>query len=349
MLWENIMGNIWIDLDNSPHVPLFRPIIEALEARGHSVTITARDYGQTLPLLDMWGMKYQAIGRHGGKGKAGKIINLFHRANQLRSYIRNRKIDLALSHGSRTQLIAARMSGIKSILMLDYEFTEAFIFNKAANYILMPSMIPGQRLTDAGFNMNKVRTYPYFKEEIYLSSFTPDTGLRKSLSIPDNAILIMLRPSAMLGNYHNELSEKIITAFLRKVKDRDDIYILAVPRTKEDRALLSAENCENLHFLEKPVNGLQLIFNSDIVISGGGTMNRESALLGVPTYSVFTGKRPYLDEFLAEKGRLSFINSPEDIDKINILKRSIGREYNYEHSNPSAEISGIIERIMNEK
>lgn len=348
MLWGNIMARIWIDLDNAPHVPLFRPIITALQNRGHTLDITARDFTQTLPLLDMWGIEYNAVGKHGGGGKTGKIVNLFVRADQLRRHIRSRNIDLALSHGSRTQLVVSRVLSIKSVLMLDYEYTESFIFNKTADYILMPSLIPADRLINAGFNMKKLLTYPFFKEELYLDNFIPDTSLRKSLGIPRESILVLIRPSAMLGNYHNKLSEKIIIKILSDISKEKTIYALVVSRTKEDADLIKGSNFNNVHFLDTPVDGLQLIWNSDLVISGGGTMNRESALLGTPTYSVFTGRKPYLDEYLSSQSKLTFIDTVEKTSGIRFAKRDIKTEFKPLHSSPAESIAEILEGIINE-
>jgi predicted glycosyltransferase len=315
------MRRIWIDLDNSPHVPLFRPIIEELGRREVECVITARDFAQTGSLLDFWGIPYQKIGRHGGKRKTGKILNLFSRANELRRYIRGRHVDLAVSHGSRTQLVASKYMGIESIVMMDYEYTESRIFNYCADHIMVPRYIPDARLESVGINMKKVVRYSGFKEELYLGYFSPEPGFRMSLGISDEKILVTIRPPAMEGNYHDSLSETILLEILRKLTADDGVYPLIVGRTKKDRRFLEENFDGKIHFLEKAVDGLQLIWASDIFISGGGSMNRESALLGVPTYSIFTGRKPYLDEHLAAEGRLTFIDSLEKIGLLEVQKR----------------------------
>jgi len=313
--------HIWIDMDNSPHVPVFKPLIAILRERGIKVTVTARNYAQTIPLLRYWDMDHIQVGKHGGKNKIKKVLNLAYRAMQLIWLMRNRKVDLALSHGSRSMVVAARMLSVKTVTMLDYEYTETGIFNFFSDWLLIPALIPAERLSGAGLDMKKVIRYNGFKEELYLGSFIPDESLRGKLEIPEKNILLTLRPSALLGNYHNPLSEKIILELLRKLFEIETVTILVVSRSAEDKLMIRQEFGDKIRFLEQAVDGLQLIWNSDIFISGGGTMNREAALMGVPTYSVFTGRKPYLDEYLEQEGKLAFINTVADIDKILITKR----------------------------
>ncbi|HJX30957.1 MAG TPA: DUF354 domain-containing protein [Thermodesulfobacteriota bacterium] len=339
------MNTIWIDLDNSPHVPLFRPVIEELNKRGIKTIVTARDYAQTIKLLELWNIEHEPIGKHGGKRKVDKILNLFHRAGQLIRFIHNKNVGLALSHGSRTQLLAARILGMRSILMLDYEYTERFLFNLLATKLLIPSYIPDARLQENNFSLHKVIRYNGFKEQLYLRSFVPDCTLRNQLAIEEEKILVTLRPSAMLGNYHNILSEKIILKLLENLVDNPNVYILVVYRTKEDKELINSSFPKKVRFLERAVDGLQLIWNSDVFISGGGTMNREAALLGVPTYSVFSGKKPYLDEYLAQQGKLVFIDTPEKACGLIAQKRHITSDYK---STNEKVLQHVVELLLQE-
>jgi len=232
------MNKIWIDLDNSPHVPLFRPVIAELEKRGIECVITARDFAQTRNLLEFWEIPSRMIGKHGGKNKIKKILNLFERAGNLRKFIKGQGIDLALSHGSRTQLVAARSLGIRSIVMMDYEYTESRIFNYFSNYILVPEYIPDSRLESVNINIKKVLRYPGFKEQLYLGNFSPEPGFRNQLGISDDSILVTIRPPAMEGNYHDSMSEKILLKLLDRLSASTDCHPLIVSRTEQDRRFL---------------------------------------------------------------------------------------------------------------
>ena len=336
---QSMKKKIWIDLDNSPHVPLFRPIIKELNGRDVETIITARDYAQTKKLLQLWDLPHRLIGKHGGRNKAKKILNLLVRSNQLRSYIKDKSIDLALSHGSRTQLVAARLLGIPSVLMLDYEYTETIIFNYLSNYLLIPEYIPDSRLESARIKRGKVLRYPGFKEQLYLDDFTPDPGFRGELAIDAEKILVTIRPPAMEGNYHDPLSDMILLGILERATANERVHPLIVSRTRKDREFLQEHFGGRIHFLENAVDGLQLIWNSDVFISGGGSMNRESALLGVPTYSIFTGRKPYLDEYLNKKGRLTFIDTVQKIDLLELPKREITGTF--ENRN-----EGLVEKVV---
>jgi len=341
--------NLWIDLDNAPHVPLFRPLIEVWEKRGVNLLVTARDFHGTLELCRMWGIEHTAVGVHGGAGKLGKIRNLLERAWQLRRVAKPFRPDLAVSHGSRTQIVAAKMMGVPSVVMMDYEFTEAFFFKKLTRSILMPAAIPDERLVDCNFPMRKMTRYNGFKEELYLPSFQPDPQFRAGLNIPDDKILLTIRPSAMTANYHNPLSEQIVLALIERALADSAVVPLVVSRTKADRALIQERFGDRVRFLEKAVDGLQLIWASDVFVSGGGTMNREAALLDVPAYSIFTGRKPYLDEHLARQGRLAFVDTVEKAKDIVFQKRRIPVEGPAVRQGLAEEVADLIASVSSDK
>ena len=313
---------IWFDLDNSPHVPLFRPIFKELSKRNLQYFITARKYAQTVDLLKLWDIEFELVGKHGGKSKIKKVANLFHRAYQLGKCIRGKNIKLAVSHGSRSQLLTAKTKGINSILMMDYEYTERRIFNLLSTYLLIPKIIPDERLRLAGINLQKVIRYNGFKEELYVNDFIPEKDFRKKIRVEEEEVLIVIRPPGMLGNYHDRKSERLFLSAIQYFLNLNNTVCLIVNRTKSEREFLinNFELSKKLRFLEKPVDGLQLLYCADICLSGGGTMNRESALLGTKTYSIFTGRRPYLDEYLQNLGKLKFIETESDIEEIGVSK-----------------------------
>ncbi|MBC8146244.1 MAG: DUF354 domain-containing protein, partial [bacterium] len=185
---------LWLDLDNSPHVPLFAPLIRHLESKGWQLIVTARDFAQTLDLVEQLGVKAIPVGRHAGRSKVRKVANLPVRALQLVRTVRSFRPQIALSHGSRTQTLAARVLRIPSIVMFDYEWTEMEIFTRLANLLVCPSMIKPDRLRAAGIPVEKVSYYDGFKEELYLPEFRPDNGFRSELDIADDDLLITVRP-----------------------------------------------------------------------------------------------------------------------------------------------------------
>ncbi len=315
-------NSFWIDLDNSPHVPLFKPIIKEFDKRGIKYFITSRKFAQTEELLKLWGIPHQMIGEHAGKNKIKKIVNLVQRSSQLKKNFKYRENLIAVSHGSRTQVLAAWRMGISSILMLDYEYTEVKLFNYFAKKLLIPKFIPDERLSSAGINLKKVIRYNGFKEELYLKDFKADPDFRNSINISPEQILVVVRPPSMTGNYHDPRSEKLLIEAINYFSNSPNTIVLIVNRTENEGKFILRKivNRPNVRFLQKAVDGLQLLFAADISVSGGGTMNREAALLGTKAYSIFTGRRPYLDEYLQSTGRLKFIEKAEDLNNIAICR-----------------------------
>jgi predicted glycosyltransferase len=328
---------IWIDVDNSPHVPLFAPLIKSYRAAGVEVILTARNHAQTIELLENagFGGTFEIIGKHYGKNKFNKIRGLLVRARQLVSYIKNHKnIKVAVSHGSRSMVLAARWLKIPVLTMYDYEFTETAIFNGFSDKVLVPDQIPDKTLDEINLSVSKRVKYQGLKEELYLKYFEPNQNFWReftktnNLNVSEDTILIALRPPATTANYHNEESELLLKELLRYFLSDEKTFTVIVPRTVEQKLeiehLIKGLNLgESRCFLiEKAVNGLDLALNVDLLVSGGGTMNREAVLLGTPVYSIFAGKQGALDAAMEKSGLLSFIRQPEDISKIKLDKKS---------------------------
>ena len=301
----------------------FGPIIKRLQESGHEVIITARACAQTHGLLQLHGIPFVPIGRHYGRGLLPKIIGLGVRTSQLLYFASRRNFDLAVSHGSRSLVWTAFLRRIPCITLYDYEYVFTGIFNKLSTKVLLPEFIPKEVLRSIGLNAKKVSRYPGFKEEVYLGDFHANPRLYSRLGIDRNKVLVTLRPPATAAHYHNPLSEVLFESALQHILSQKGVVAVVLPRTdKQRRDLLSSYASYNdLIIPEKPVDGLNLLWHSDLVISGGGTMNREAALLGVPVLSVFSGKLGAVDQTLVRQGKLHFLRSIEDVHHIVPRKR----------------------------
>jgi uncharacterized protein len=335
---------IWVDLDNSPHVPLFRPIVAALRDRGEDVFITSRRHAQTEELLGLWNIPHVSVGTYGGKSKMRKIANLIGRARLLRGEVRKRPVTLAVSHGSRTQLLAATSMGIRTLVMDDYEYSDQTLARLFASGMLLPQAIPDDRLRKVGIRMDRLMRYDGFKEQVYLPAFVPDPNFRAFLGVADGTILATMRPPSVSANYHDAKSETLFRECLEFFGSVTGVLCLIVNRTDAERRLVPGHLLSSgaARMLEGAVDGLQLLWASDLVVSGGGTMNREAALLGVPTYSVFSGLRPAMDEQLVRMGRLRFVESRRDIEGIPIVARDRSKRYSRVENGLAGTISDMI-------
>jgi predicted glycosyltransferase len=314
---------IWIDLDNSPHVPFFIPIKNELEKRGCEILLTARDTYQVCDLIKFHNLPCEVIGGNYGKNKILKVIGNCSRAAQLLPVAMKNKPDLALSHGSRAQVLVCAALGIPTIMMHDYEFTTKTGFLEPT-WTLMPDVIPTNVMSK---KVDRVLKYPGLKEDVYVPSFHPDRSLFKTLGISESDILVTLRPPATEAHYHNPESEKLFAATVELLSGKPHVRTVTLPRSAKQGAELRQAWSKLIQdgriiIPDSPVDGLNLIWFSDLVISGGGTMNREAAALGVPVYSIFRGKIGAVDRYLAEHGRMVLLESVDDVrTKINLTPR----------------------------
>jgi predicted glycosyltransferase len=313
---------IWVDLDNSPHVPFFSPIIDELRARGHELIITARDAYQTRELLEFYGVPAQIVGKHYGKLKILKVFGTLSRAFALVRFLGSARPQLSISHGSRGCLLASSFLRVPNITLIDYEFV-AKIPLVRPTCVMAPSVIPDDHIKKIG---TKVLKYPGIKEDVYLSRFRPDESLKTRLGIASGELVVLVRPPATEAHYHNPQSEILLREALRMLIADNRVRIVLLPRNNRQDAELRAAWADGFAsgklLIPQVENGLNLIWNSDLVISGGGTMNREAAAMGVPVYSVFRGKIGAVDYYLAEEGRLTLLESTEDVrSKIKIQSR----------------------------
>src|SRR5437762_7439332 len=185
---------IWIDMTASAHVLVFRPLIELMRERGDEVEITARDYAQTLQLLELHGLTAEVVGRHGGRSRVQKARQMTHRLGALRRWAKGRNFDLALAHGSHELTMTARRLGIPSSTTFDYEFAwlQHQLGCRAATRVVVPETIPPDRLARYGATPPKLLQYPGLKEEYYLADFAPDPHVLDPWPIDPARVLVVL-------------------------------------------------------------------------------------------------------------------------------------------------------------
>jgi predicted glycosyltransferase len=307
---------IWIDLDNSPHVPFFRPIIEALESQGHRVVITTRDCFQVCALAKYHGLKSEQIGKHYGANRLLKVLGTLWRALQLMPTIVRQRPDLSLSHGSRPLVILSSFLRIPTILMFDYEHAQTLPFIRP-ELGLAPESLRGTA-SSKRFRQGLL-FYPGLKEDVYVPSFTPNSSVLSTLGLSGDEIVATIRPPATEAHYHNRESERLYVEVVDFLASVPNLKMVILPRNeKTQRDFITAtwpDLCEQKRIIipSTVVDGLNLVWHSDLVVSGGGTMNREAAALGVPVYSIFRGQMGSVDRYLSETGRLTLIQSVEEV------------------------------------
>ena len=306
---------VWIDMTASAHVLVFRPLIELMRERGDEVEITARDYAQTLQLLDLHGLSAEVIGRHGGRSRVQKARQMTHRLSALKKWAKGRDFDIALAHGSHELTLTARRLRIPSSTTFDYEFAtiQHQLGCRAATKVVVPDMIPPERLEPYGVRPPKLVQYPGLKEEYYLSDFEPDRSLLDRFGVDSARVLVVLRPPPDVSLYHRH-SNPLFPMTLDHLGRLENVHAFVLPRTEEQREFVRDLDLPSVILPETAVDAQSLIALADLVVSAGGTMNREAAALGVPVYTTYGGRLGGVDEALIREGRLKPRTDPRALD-----------------------------------
>ena len=306
---------VWVDLTNSPHVLVMRPLIDAMREDGHEVEVTARDFAQTLQLCERLGVAHTAIGRHRGGRLASKGLGLMSRTGALVRWARGRHFDVAMGHGSNDVTVAAAFLRIPSSTAFDYEWAtvQHNVNCRLVRAVVVPEAIPPERLDRYGAR-GKVRSYPGLKEEYYLADFEPDRAVLGELGLDAEEPIVVVRTPPEVSLYHR-FENPLFRRVLEKVRGAQAVVL---PRTAVQRAEIEALG--GFTIPDRAVDAQSLIAFSDLVVSAGGTMNREAVALGTPVFTTFEGRPGAVDDRLLSEGRLRRL---EDPDQIRIEKRSV--------------------------
>jgi predicted glycosyltransferase len=306
---------VWCDFTASAHPLVFRPLVERLRAQGHEVEITARDYAQTLQLIESHGMDATVIGHHGGRSALGKFAQMRARLKALRRFAKGRGFDVALAHGSHELTMTARRLGIPSATTFDYEWAwlQHELGCRAATRVVVPESIPPERLAKYTAVPPKLQQYPGLKEEYYLSDFQPDPSALDEWAIDRGRVLVVLRPPPDVSLYHRH-SNPLFPQTLEHLGNSEDVHAFVIPRTEEQRDYVKSLALPSVIVPERAVDAQSLIALSDLVVSAGGTMNREAAALGVPVYTTYGGRLGGVDEELIREGRLRPLTDPRALE-----------------------------------
>jgi uncharacterized protein len=303
--------NIWADMSAPAHVLVLRPIIERLRAGGHTVEVTSRDYAQTQALLDLHGLEHTPIGQHGGASRLRNAYRLGARTAAMVGFGRGRSFDLALAHGSNDLAIAARSLRIPEANMHDYEYavTQHRIGCRLAKRVMFPDSVPPARLRRFGVGPDKLFAYPGLKEEYYLYDFEPDLEALQRLAVDSARVVVIVRPPPDVSLYHRK-SNPLFPKVLARLGNDDNVHAVVLPRTKEQRAFIESLGLPSLIVPPGAVEAQSLVALADLVVSAGGTMNREAAALGTPVYTTYGGRLGGVDEALIRAGRMRPLTDP---------------------------------------
>jgi uncharacterized protein len=302
---------IWADMSGPAHVLVLRPIIERLRERGHEVLITSREYTQTQELLELHHMEHTSIGKHGGASRVRKLMRLIQRTGKMRRYGKGAGFDLAIAHGSNDIAIASRLLGIPEANMHDYEFAVAqhHVGCRLAKRVIFPDSVPPERLKRFGVGPEKLFQYPGIKEEYYLADFEVDQDALSKLGVDLERVVVVVRPPPDVSLYHRK-SNPLFPQVLARVGSEAGVHAVVLPRTPAQREYVRELALPSLIVPEHAVEAQSLVALADLVVSAGGTMNREAVALGTPVYTTYGGRLGGVDEALIRSNRLRPLTDP---------------------------------------
>lgn len=300
---------VWVDLTNSPHVLVLRPVVERLRAQGADVQVTARDFAQTVELAERHGLGATVIGRHQGARLGAKAAGLLARSAALARWARGRRFNVALGHGSNDVTVAARLLRIPCSTMFDYEWASVqhTVNCRLAQAVVVPDAIPPERLSRYGA-ARKLRRYPGLKEEYYLADLEPDPAVLDALGLDRERPVAVVRTPPEVSLYHR-FENDLFAAVLARLREQGQVVVL--PRTPGQRAELAAAG--GFVVPERAIDAPSLVALADLVVSAGGTMNREAVALGTPVWTTFEGRLGAVDERLIAEGRLRRLERAQDV------------------------------------
>ena len=306
---------VWIDLTNTAHVVVLRPLVELLERDGHDVLLTARPLSHTVELLEDWGHPHTVVGRHGGARRARKALALAVRVADLVRLARRARVDCALAHGSVDLPPACRALRIPNTTMFDYEWAVAqhHLNCRLATRVLVPDVIPPERLSRYGARPPKLVRYPGLKEEYYLAGFRPDSALLPALGLDPGAPVCVVRTAPSYALYLGGSENELLPRLLARLSRDGDTQTVVLARTDAQRRALAELRLARVVIPERALDGRTLVALADVLVSAGGTMNREAAVLGTPVWSIFEGRMGAVDELLVREGRLRLLADPDQV------------------------------------
>jgi uncharacterized protein len=340
---RTILMRVWFDLTNTAHVLVLRPLVELLERDGHEVTLTARPLSHTVELLEDWGHPHVVLGRYGGARRPAKAMAAAERVPKLIRFGRGRAFDWAIAHGSTDLPVACRVLGIPNTTMLDYEWAalQHHINCRLATRALAPEAIPPSRLARYGARGPKLVRYAGLKEEYYMSEFEPDPRVLDELGIDRAGVLCVVRTAPSYAMYLRGSPDALLPLVLRRL-DEADIQTVVLARTPEQARSVAELGLRRLIIPPRAVDGRSLVGFADALVSGGGTMNREAAVLGTPAWSIFEGRLGAVDEMLIRDGRLHLLRDPAEIS---LEKKAPGSLQRRVRRDPAELLSLALPRI----
>jgi uncharacterized protein len=318
------LKRVWIDMVTAPDVPFFSSVVKEMQSRKcMEIVITARNCLEVPELVKKYGMHSVVyIDCFYGKMIISKIASFIIRSIQLSVFGLFQKVDVAFSFASRPQTVAAWLLRVPIVNMYDYEGGEIRVINILSSIVLVPQEFSRKLLKEIGLPPSKAVPYQGLKETAYAYDFIIDKKEVVESGINLSAINFILRMNSVFAHYHDH-AKNFDIELIDYLTSFSEVNVIVLPRYQEQwhKVREMAQRKPRIVLLKRPVNGQNLIWHSDGVISGGGSMIREAVCLGVPSYDMFFGKIGAVERSLIESGKVVRLATNSDFSKITVQKQ----------------------------
>jgi predicted glycosyltransferase len=339
---------VWIDIENPPQVQYLLPLVRAFRRNSHDVLVTARDYGIAFDLLRQNRIDFYPVGQHFGASKFAKVVGNLRRSLVLRRYVSRVGRPRLVVSASRSAALAARSLGVPSFVVCDYEHVNLAVFRASGSYILYPDVISSDAFAARGFPRDRLLPFRGMKEDLSFADvdFAAEPPAEFSELTTHSLPRVLIRPPAEESHYHRKESSNVARSVLQHFSSRDDCVVIYSPRYEWQIESLWRNEWEvQPVVLRTAIPFVPLLKSVDVVVSGGGTMTREAAYLGVPAISIFHGTPAGVDAYLESLGRLIIIHELADLERLDV--GSLPKSTPLCHQKDAAhELVSLIERFM---
>ena len=332
---------IWIDIKNSHEPMFFNPLIKNFS--NHDFKITARNYAEIVSLLELFKMDFTLVGKHYGEHIINKIIG----RGMLRNFELLKNVsffDIALSHMSLESVLISKLKSKKSIAFYDNEIKQLYVTSALPflDYFIVPDAINIQALLDLGASKESIIQYGGYKEDLYVASYTPDPDFSKKIPFES---FVAIRPEALKAAYVSNKSKTIVPQILKLLQD-EGINIILLPRYPSDVNL--GKGFDNVYIPPSALNGLDICYHSDAVLTGSGTLAREAACLGTPSVSFYPDPSLLaVDRKMIKDNKIFHSRSPNEIVRYILKSEKIKIDFQRSR-NVQTEVFSILESIFSD-
>jgi predicted glycosyltransferase len=321
---------IWIDIINPSHPLFFQPLVNELK-KNNSIIITLRNRGETVKLAELFGLSGKIYGRD-YEDPIKKMFSMVSRTFSLGCTVK--RFDYSISFENPMSVLISKIRGRKSILLIDndlkyrdgniyFQLLESKI-KLLSDTIIIPRAC--EQTLRTYHSDGKLQIYDGYKEDFYIADYHPDETVPEKLPFKE---YIILRGEASNSFYVSK--KQSILPQLFDLFSKENVNILFLPRDNSD---FHYPETERITKLKEPINGLDLIYYSNAVLTGSGTMAREAACMGKTALSFYPSDELLsVDTQLINEGKIFHSRDPKEIVDYVLANMGKKRTLQLERSN----------------